>query len=74
MAEGTNETAALPDLRRLLDLKGVLVTLDAAGCRPEIAQQIRAFGGDYLFAVKKNQPKLHAALKALFALDLAGKA
>lgn len=74
VADGSNETAALPELLRLLDLKGALVTLDAAGCQQEIAGQIRAQGGDYVLAVKQNQPKLHAALAALFAPDLANEA
>lgn len=73
VADGSNETAALPELLRLLDLKGALVTLDAAGCQQAVAAQIRAQGGDYVLAVKKNQPKLHAALETLFTPDLAGE-
>jgi hypothetical protein len=40
VADGSHEIAAIPDLLRALDLKGALVTIDAAGCQKEIAQQI----------------------------------
>ena len=50
----------------MLELKGALVTLDAAGCQKEIARQVRDQGGDYLLAVKGNQPTLHDAVYAVF--------
>jgi len=43
------------------------VTIDAAGCQLDIARQIREQGGDYLLAVKGNQPGLHEAVQAVFA-------
>jgi predicted transposase YbfD/YdcC len=49
-----------------LELKGALVTIDAAGCQTAIARQIRDGGGDYLLAVKGNQPTLHDAVQAVF--------
>jgi hypothetical protein len=51
VADGSHETAAIPDLLRVLELKGALVTIDAAGCQREIAKQVRGQGGDYLLAV-----------------------
>jgi predicted transposase YbfD/YdcC len=66
VADGSHEIAALPELLRVLDLKGALVTIDAAGCQVEIAKQIRAQGGDYLLAVKGNQPALHEAVQEVF--------
>jgi predicted transposase YbfD/YdcC len=63
---GSHEIAAIPELLRVLDLKGALVTLDAAGCQTEILRQIRAAGGEYLAAVKGNQPGLQAAVYAAF--------
>jgi predicted transposase YbfD/YdcC len=45
---------------------GMAVTIDAAGCHKEIAQQIRERGGDYLLAVKGNQPTLNEAGQAVF--------
>jgi predicted transposase YbfD/YdcC len=66
VADGSNEIAAIPALLEVLALKGALVTLDAAGCQIGIARQIRAGGGDYLLAVKGNQPGLHTAVQGVF--------
>ena len=65
--DGSNEIAVVPDLLAVLDLKGAVVTLDAAGCQKAIARQIRDQGGDYLLAVKGNQPALYAAVEGVFA-------
>ena len=67
VADGSHEIAAIPELLRVLELKGALVTIDAAGCQKEIACQIREQKGDYLLAVKGNQPALHEAVRAVFA-------
>ena len=76
VAEGSNEIAALPELLRVLDLKGALVSIDAAGTQVDLAQQIRAQEGDYLLPVKGNQPTLLAACERLvdeaFDTDFAG--
>jgi len=37
----SNEITAMPDLLRLLDGAGCLVTMDAMGCQKAIAQAIR---------------------------------
>jgi predicted transposase YbfD/YdcC len=66
VADGSHEIAAIPELLNVLDLKGALVTIDAAGCQKEIARQVRDQGGDYLLAVKGNQPSLHDAVYAVF--------
>jgi predicted transposase YbfD/YdcC len=72
----SNEITAIPALLKLLDLQGALVSIDAIGCQRAIAQQIRDQGGDYLLAVKDNQPTLHADIQAAFekalALELEG--
>ncbi len=60
------ELTVLPDLLDGLDLRGCLVSLDALACRPEIAEQIMARGGDYLLALKGNQKKAHAEVKRWF--------
>jgi predicted transposase YbfD/YdcC len=67
VADGSHEIAALPELLRVLDLKGALVTIDAAGCQVEIARHVREQGGDYLLAVKGNQPALHEAVQEAFS-------
>jgi predicted transposase YbfD/YdcC len=58
-----NEVVAIPKLLELLDLGGATVTIDAMGCQTEIAGRIVKNGGDYVLAVKDNQPTLHDALK-----------
>jgi predicted transposase YbfD/YdcC len=63
----SNEITAIPELLKLLDLHGALVSIDAIGCQKEIAKQIRNEGGDYLLAVKENQPTLHADIGRCFA-------
>jgi predicted transposase YbfD/YdcC len=61
----SNEITAIPRLLKLLDLKGAIITIDAMGCQKEIARQIVEQGGDYVLAVKENQPTLHQKVKAL---------
>ena len=62
----SNEITAIPELLRVLDVSGCIVTIDAMGCQKEIAAQIVAQGGDYVLAVKKNQRKLHQRIEELF--------
>ena len=51
----SNEVTAIPELLRVLELKGCLVTIDAMGCQRNIAQQVVQGGADYLLAVKGNR-------------------
>lgn len=67
VAAKSNEITALPQLLKLLDLHEKIVTTDAMGCQKAIAQTIVTGGGDYIVAVKDNQPTLHADLQAAFA-------
>ena len=64
--EKSNEITAIPELLKLLDLAGCLVTIDAMGCQTEIAEQIVEQGGDYLLAVKANQGHLYQDIEFLF--------
>jgi predicted transposase YbfD/YdcC len=64
--EKSNEVTAIPALLERLDLAGALVSIDAMGCNPTIAQSIRDAEADYLLAVKDNQPTLHADIKSYF--------
>lgn len=68
VADKSNEIRAIPDLLYQLHLKGCLVTIDAMGCQKEIATQIVAQEGDFLLAVKQNQPHLHEDVVHLFKL------
>jgi predicted transposase YbfD/YdcC len=65
VADKSNELEAIPRVLALLDLAGATVTLDAGGCQREVARRVVAGGGDYVLAVKENQPALYAKVKAL---------
>ena len=65
--EKSNEITAIPKLLEILELSGALVTIDAMGCQTEIARDIVEAGGDYVLAVKGNQPTLHNGLAFFFA-------
>ena len=62
----SNEITAIPRLLKLLDIRGCIVSIDAIGCQKQIAEQVIDQGGDYLLAVKDNQPTLHENLKLYF--------
>ena len=63
----SNEITAIPELLKLLDLQGAVVTTDAMGCQKTIAQKVVEQGGDYILQVKDNHPSLRADLELLFA-------
>ena len=65
----SNEISAIKELLPSLALEGAIVTIDAMGCQTAIAEQITTGGGDYVLAVKDNQPQL-AAAPARLLLDL----
>ena len=67
------ELGVLPELLDGLDLRGCLVSLDALACRPAVAEQITARGGDYLLALKANRKKAHAAVQDWFATQAFGR-
>lgn len=64
--EKSNEIIAIPELLRLLDLRGQTVTIDAMGCQKGIAAQIREQKGHYVLAMKGNQPGLEEDLQQLY--------
>ncbi len=63
----SNEITAIPELLKLLDVRGCLVSIDAMGCQTGIASQIIEQGGDYLLAVKGNQESLEKAVQKALA-------
>jgi predicted transposase YbfD/YdcC len=69
--EKSNEITAIPQLLDQLDVTGAVVTIDAAGCQRNIADEIVAGGGEYVLALKGNQETLHRDVTALFAKLLA---
>jgi predicted transposase YbfD/YdcC len=63
-AEKSNEITAIPELLRLVDIKGTIITIDAMGTQKAIAAQIIDGGADYVLALKGNQESLHQAVSA----------
>jgi predicted transposase YbfD/YdcC len=62
----SNEITAIPELLKVLDLEGAVVTIDAMGCQKEIAAGIVQGKGQYLLAVKENQPHLYEDIEQAF--------
>jgi len=67
-----NEQAAIPELLKVLDLAGAVVTIDAGGCYPEVAQRVTGAGGRYVLALKDNQPLLRQAVADRFEAVIEG--
>lgn len=63
----SNEISAIPELLRLLNVTGCIVTIDAMGCQKDIAATIRAEKADYILRVKDNQSSLKQDLEDWFA-------
>jgi predicted transposase YbfD/YdcC len=62
----SNEITAIPELLKLLDLEGAVVTIDAMGCQKDIAAEIVQGKGQYVLAVKENQPHLYEDIEQAF--------
>jgi len=62
----SNEITAIPELLDAIDVKGSIVTIDAAGCQKTIAAKIVEAGGDYVLTLKSNQEALHEAVVECF--------
>ena len=62
----SNEITAIPKLRKLLDIKDAVVTIDAGGCHKKSAGQIVDRGGHYLLQLKGTQGTLHNDTVTLF--------
>ena len=61
-----NECAAILDILKRLSLNGAIVTIDAIATNPTIARTITETGGDYVLALKKNQPSLYGEVVRYF--------
>jgi predicted transposase YbfD/YdcC len=59
----SNEITAVPQVLKMLDLKGAVVSVDALNTQKSIADQIVKGGGDYLMAVKDNHPTLYESVR-----------
>ncbi len=61
-AEKSNEITAIPELLKLVDISGAIITIDAMGTQKAIAAQIVENQADYVLALKGNQGTLHDAV------------
>lgn len=64
--EKSNEITAIPELLQMLELRGCVVTIDAIGTQPAIAEQIVDAEADYVLALKANKMSLHEEVKLYF--------
>jgi len=64
--EKSNEITAIPELLKQIELKNVIVSIDAMGTQTAIAQQIIDQKGDYVLALKGNQSTLHDQVRMFF--------
>ena len=67
--EKTNEITVIPEILRMISLRGSIVTIDAMGCQTAIVQQIVEQGGDFVISLKGNQGNLHNDVKIFFELE-----
>lgn len=63
VADKSNEITAVPELLRVLDVRGCIVTTDAMGCQKKIVKQIIDSGADYVLALKGNHETVHEEVK-----------
>ena len=62
----TNEITVMPELVKLLDLEGCVITADALNCQYEIANAIIEKKGNYVLALKGNKGDLYEDVKDYF--------
>ena len=61
-AEKSNEITAIPEVLKLVDISGAIITIDAMGTQTAIAADIVDGKADYVLALKGNQGTLHDAV------------
>ena len=64
----SNEITAIPELLKVIDIQGCIVTIDAMGTQKEIAKQVIEQDGDYVLALKGNQGNLFEDVQQIFAI------
>lgn len=70
VADKSNEITAVPELLRVLELTGCIVTIDAMGCQKKIAKEIIEADADYVLALKGNQETVHQEIKSFLDATL----
>jgi len=69
----SNEITALPELLRVLELSGCIVTVDAMGTQKKIAKEIIEADADYVLALKGNHETVHEEVKSFLEATVAEK-
>jgi predicted transposase YbfD/YdcC len=64
--EKSNEITAIPELIKVLEIAGCIVTIDAMGCQKQIVKSIVDKSGEYVIALKKNQGNLYKNVEEIF--------
>jgi hypothetical protein len=70
VADKSNEITAVPELLRVLELSGCIITLEAMGCQKKIAKAIVEADADYVLALKGNQETEHEEVKSFLDATL----
>jgi predicted transposase YbfD/YdcC len=60
----------VPELLRVLELSGCIVTLDAMGCQKKIGKEIVEADADYVLALKGNQETVQEEVKSFLEATL----
>ena len=60
------EIKAIPEVLKLLDIRGSIVTTDAVGTQTQIMEQILSREGHFVLMVKKNQPQSYGEIVKYF--------
>jgi predicted transposase YbfD/YdcC len=74
VADKSNEITAVPELLRVLELSGCIVTIDAMGCQKKIAKEIIEADADYVLALKGNQETVHDEVRSFLDATVAERA
>ena len=65
----SNEITVIPELLKMLEIEGCIISIDAKGTQKEIVSTILEQKGDYLLALKQNQKQLFQQIKFIYSID-----
>jgi predicted transposase YbfD/YdcC len=66
----SNEITAIPELLKVLEMAGCIVTIDAMGCQKEIVKEIVRQKADYVITLKENQGNLYKDVEELVKIGI----
>lgn len=71
--EKSNEITAVPNLLKVLDISGCIITADAMSCQKEIVCKIVSNNAEYVLGLKGNQANLHKDTIDYFSMAVSDK-